>query len=557
MYNSIFMTVPIEKIPALISAELDLLWAAHRAVGLNGYMCLYSPPEQIPFRSQHPGVTFWFGPDDTKAATDEILQYYNQGNLPNTTLLLNPVVHKKAAEGLYEPVGSGIIWATALSLGANVLKDESAERVWELGVQTSCFHRGENERAGLKIIGFCDEAQSPLEDGKSVTGCRQLYEIADTKSDQYAPYYLLSGLAYLTNNGLFEHPGIDTLFPKGAYHGNAEEIVKSSTIPLQKVLDAAYCWNAYERHHSLYKKFGSRPEDVEQNLKFFNLVAGDIQLFDATGPMRKDAEEMFEFIVPGLVPRGSVTLLAGAGGTGKSSLAHQLCVMAAIDYAPGEEAPHWLGQRLAIEKCKGICIYFSGEDGPPIINARAAVFDPAGRAKRLMFQRTDFGEGTSFAQHLRNLQKIPEVSIMVIDPARKFLTGDEEDAGVVSEFFEAIEEFAVKKNAAVVVVHHLQKNAYPKTAREVLDMLRGSQVFIDRPRVVIGMFRDGPYTVVGLAKNNIPPNLGMMIEERVFARDPHTLSLVWLPGSKGVRNATLTQEELQRLHTQSHKEGRD
>jgi len=60
-----------------------------------------------------------------------------------------------------------------------------------------------------------------------------------------------------------------------------------------------------------------------------------VQLFDATGPMRKEADEMFEFILPGLVPRGSVTLIAGSGGSGKSSLAHQLCVMAATDYEPG------------------------------------------------------------------------------------------------------------------------------------------------------------------------------------------------------------------------------
>src|SRR5262249_42458779 len=143
------------------------------------------------------------------------------------------------------------------------------------------------------------------------------------------------------------------------------------------------------------------------------------------------------------IPRGSVTLLAAAGGTGKSSLAHHLAVLASIDYEPGEEAPRWLGQRLAIEKSKGINIYFAGEDGPPIINARAALFDPQGRAKRLMFQRADFGEGVTFTQHLRRLHKIPDVPIMIIDPARKFLTGDEDDSTVVSEFFEAVEEFAI------------------------------------------------------------------------------------------------------------------
>ena len=84
-------------------------------------------------------------------------------------------------------------------------------------------------------------------------------------------------------------------------------------------------------------------------------------------------------------------------------------------------------------------------------------------------------------------------------------------------------------------MHHLSKGAKPKSAREVLDELRGSQVFIDRPRVVIGMFREGPKTIIGLAKCNIPPSLGMVIDERVFAHNPQTLDLMQLPGKEGVR----------------------
>lgn len=552
------MTASPEPISALIASELSLIWAAHHAVKLKGYMCLYSPPEQVPFRSKQPGITFWFGPEDTDAAIELILQHYNRGHLPNTTLLLNPIVHQKMADGSYKPLGAGIIWCTSLCLGVDVLSDESCERVWELGVHASPFYRGENSRSGLKIIGFCDEPQPVTADGKSVIGCQALYDLANIKSDQYAGYYLLSGISYLTNNGLFQHPDIAALFPPGSFSDKTDikKLVHESAIPVQRVLDAAYCWNAYERHHSLYKKFGSNPDDVGTNLSFFNLVARDVGLFDATGPMRRDADDMFEFIVPGLVPRGSVTMLAGAGGAGKSSLAHHLCVMASIDYEPGEEAPRWLGQRVAIEKCKGINIYFSGEDGPPIINARAAMFDPKGRARRLMFQRTDFGEGMNFSEHLKRLHKIPDVPIVVIDPARKFLTGDEDNSSAVSEFFDAIEEFAIKRNTAVIIVHHLQKGAFPSTAREVLDMIRGSQVFVDRSRVVIGLVRDGPYTIAGLAKNNIPPNLGMMTEERVFARDPRRLQLIWLPGGKGVRDAALTQEELDKLSQEAREEGR-
>lgn len=551
------MTAPLEKLPQMLATELSLLWSAHHAAGLEGYMCLYSCETQVPFRSKQPGVVFWFGPEDTEEAIKQILYYYNQGELPNTPLLLNPIVHAKNASGGYRPLGSGVVWCTALSLGVDVFQQESADRLWELGVHASVFERGDNPRAGLKALGICQEAQAALEGTKTVPGCRELYELTNIDSDAYAPYYLLSGLSYLTNNGLFQHPDIAGLFPRDTLAGGAsmDKIVRDSSITVQKIIDAAYCWNAYERHHSLYEKFGTDPDDVAKNLQFFNLVARDVDLFDATGPTRKEADEMFEFLVPGLLPRGSVALLAGAGGCGKSSLAHHLAVMAATDYEPGEEAPRWLGQRLAIEKCHGISIYFSGEDGPAIINARAAVFDPLGRATRLMFQRMNFGEGVSFTQHLERLHKIPDVPLLVIDPARKYLNGDENDSSVVSEFFNALEAFATDKNAAVLVVHHLQKGAHPASALDVLDHLSGSQVFADRARVVVGLVRDGAYTVAGLAKNNIPPNMGMVTEERVFARDAKHLELVWLPGHQGVRNADLTPEELQTLIETAKKEG--
>ena len=552
------MPTPTEILHDLLTTELHLIWAAHKAVGLSGFMSLYTNADQVPFRAKMAGELFWFGPDQVEAASHKIIELYNEGVLPNSPMMLNPVVHGKNEDGTYTPIGSGIIWCTSWCLGIDMLNDESTERIWEKGVLASPYHRGASDRAGLKMIGFCDSVQTLTEDGKSVTGCKELYDLANIQCDQYWHYYLLSGISYLSNNGMFLHPDVYSLLPKNAAKDpeSMDKIVHSNAINVQNVLEAAFCWNSYERYHSLYKKFGTHPDDVETNLRFFNLVARDVQLFDATGPMRKDADAMFEFIVPGLIPRGSVTLLAATGGTGKSSLAHQLCILSSIDYELGEEAPHWLGQRLAIEKCKGICVYFSGEDGPPIINARAQIFDPEGRAKRLMFQRTDFGEGVSFSQHMRRLHKIPNVPIMVIDPARKYLTGDEDDAGVVSEFFEAIEEFAITKGAAVVVVHHLKKGANPTSAHEVLDMLRGSQVFIDRPRVVIGMFRDGPYTIAGLAKNNIPPNMGMVTEERVFARDPKRLGLLWLPGHEGIRNPNLTEEELQKIATEAQLSGR-
>lgn len=538
---------PMETILKNIDAELRFLFAAHSAVGLEGAMALYTDVSQDVWRSKQAGFTHWFTAQEIPEAIKQIEIHYNKGELPNSPLLLNPLIHEKLPDGGYKPIGSGIIWCTGFCLGIDALTPEQQRRIQSLGVMASPFHRGENEKAGLKMLALSTQALAPLADGKTVTGCKELYAIMGSEGEAYYPYYLLSGLAYLGKHGSFSHPDFAAL---GVEKIPDAEAMKNSAIPAQKLVDAAYCWEHYDRHHSLFMKFGIDPAKVEHNLRFYTLCARDIQLFDATGPMRKGADESFEFVVPGYIPRGSVTLIAAAGGTGKSSVAHHLCVLASMDHAPGAK-PHWLGQPLNTDLCKGICIYFSGEDGPAIINARGALFDPEGRSNRLMFQRTDFGDGVSFSGFLKRLHKMPDVPIIVIDPARKYLAGDEDDSNVVSEFFEAIEEFAITKKAAMVVVHHLRKGANPQTTRQVLDELRGSQVFIDRPRVVIGMFRDGAHTVVGLAKNNIPPNMGMVMEERVFARNPKNLQLIWLPGPQGVRSTFLPPEQLEELELQS------
>ena len=544
-----------------VRAEFALIWAAHKRVGLKGEMRLYSMPTQDPWRAHHPGIEHWFS--ETQESLTAALQFikleYNGGNLPNTPLLLDPFVYEKQADGTRKPIGTGIMWATALAMGVDAITPEATERLHRIGAFAAKIQRGARDTAGLKIFAFADSALAPLPPSApgqppEVPGNRALYDLVDCQAEIYRQYYMVSGFEYLTIHGSYQQPHFNSMFSTADAELNAENIGQYM-VPLKRVQDAATCWEAYDRHHSLYRRFGVDVENLENNLRFYNLCARDFELLDSTGPARASADEKFEMLVEGWVPRGAITLIAATGGTGKSSLAHYLCVLSAIDWAPGETPPLWLGSPLNTEFCKGICVYFSGEDGPAIVNARAAMFDPTSRAKRLMFQRTDFGvnkkgEPASLDEFLERLSKMPDVPIMVIDPARKYLEGDEDNAEVVSNFFEAIEEFAIRKNTAMLVVHHLAKGAKPKDTKEVLDCLRGSQVFIDRPRVVIGMLREGPYTIAGLAKNNIPPSLGMVQGERVFVREPGSLQLLWVPGEKGIRRDTLTEEQLEQLKTE-------
>mgnify|MGYP001546408744 CR=1 FL=1 len=71
------MIAAVEKIAELITAELDMLWLTHRAAGLEGHMCLYTRDDQVPFRAKQPGIRFWFGSGESRAAAEEVLKYLN------------------------------------------------------------------------------------------------------------------------------------------------------------------------------------------------------------------------------------------------------------------------------------------------------------------------------------------------------------------------------------------------------------------------------------------------------------------------------------------------
>jgi AAA domain len=239
---------------------------------------------------------------------------------------------------------------------------------------------------------------------------------------------------------------------------------------------------------------------------------------------RADGKEVVRWLVEGILPAGKVCLLAGQQGSGKSTLVSELAVAVAGD-ARGRE---WLGQPVVEENAGGIVAILSGEDDAGTFNARLGALDPNDEVKRIMFYGQD---GRTLSELCEEIGKLSNLTLLIVDPARRYLVGDEDGSEGVSSFFGTLETLAKGTGATVVVVHHLTKNASPASLAGIREAIRGSAVWTDRPRVVIGLYQRQGVTTVGVIKHNIPPAFPM-INTVACTRDAVTLRHLPISGAK-------------------------
>jgi len=619
----------------LMKRELALVWDANLRFDLTGEMRMFSCPDQQSWRAKLEGFELWFTPENIEEAAIIIERHYNGGVLPNTPLLLDPVVYRQETndkgETIRVPHGTGIAWSTAMCVGLEDYNEETGERLDDMKLITGNIIRAGTDDSGRKVLAFLDEPylfddenkeefrkmlielndtdkEEDVDDGLdlpeelryqlemaqkeeeaedrrkagkptkeeeeaaaaaekkpeedlgpighaawSAPCCQALFDISGVNGEQYQDYYMVSGMEYLCSNGAFENPELNIEMP-----GTAEErkeVIEKYTISLQAILDAHKCWVSYDKLHPLWTRFGIDASQLEKNLRYYNLCGRDFELLSMTGAsLEEDTDDKtFEFLVPGIIPKSSVTIFAGTNGSGKSTILHQLITIIGSDWPDDGPKPTWLGSEIDHKQCSGMNVYFSGEDSEAIVQSRQKNFDPDGRCTRVLlkcgndFGIQDDGSDNSIRNFLERLKTLPEVSLVVIDSARKFLTADEEDAEPVIELLDAAERFAQEKECAVIIAHHLRKGSKPKDCRDIPEMLRGNEAFSDLPSAVISMLQEESNVVVGVAKSSIPPDLGILQGERVFVRDLENLSLIWLPGDKGVRSFNVSADELEAI----------
>lgn len=228
--------------------------------------------------------------------------------------------------------------------------------------------------------------------------------------------------------------------------------------------------------------------DANRLLDLIELTNGDLSAMALAIRRVEKRRPEASFLVPGLIPDGSPTLLLGNKKTGKSTAMLELAV------AVARREKEWLGFPLNNDR-RGFAVYMAGEDSEATV---------AERVQRMTGGETPLGlhvipaKGNDLDATLEQLSK-ENVRALFIDPARKYYTGDEDGSEAVSGFFNRVEPICQQKNCALVVAHHLKRNAAPRSVADVADSVRGSGVWLDRPRVTLGMIRSGEETHVGIS----------------------------------------------------------
>lgn len=252
---------------------------------------------------------------------------------------------------------------------------------------------------------------------------------------------------------------------------------------------------------------------------------------DMTSPPR-------HWLFQDLLPCGKTGLLVAPGGTGKSQLALQIGISVATGLPlcgwwwvgePGaalllfaEDDDEELHRRL--QSAVGALAADPGSgDFQTALRRRLFIKSMVGRDNLITARLDGEVRRTGYADALiATARQIPDLKLILLDPASRFKGGDENAAADATRFVEALEYLVRETHAAVLVVHHANKaslngNGASQTAA------RGSSALTDgvrwqmnlatmtpdeAERYGVEVKERGYYVKVAVPKNNYAPPTG-------------------------------------------------
>jgi len=242
------------------------------------------------------------------------------------------------------------------------------------------------------------------------------------------------------------------------------------------------------------------------------------------------------------LPSGKLTMLGGAGGTGKTTLALGL----ASTITTGGVFPdhsRYCG--------KSNVLIWSSEDDPedvlmPRLSAMGADLDRIWILKGTTEngKRRGFDPSIDIEQLKQAISQAGGVALIIIDPIVGMVKGNMNNANEVRQSLDPLVEFAEGQHCAIIGISHLGKGSQQKDPAE---RILGSQAFTALPRMVwvTATNKETGDRVLVRAKSNISAVDGGFIYsiEQTETNGIHTSIVIWKGAIEGLAHEILNDAE--------------
>ena len=253
--------------------------------------------------------------------------------------------------------------------------------------------------------------------------------------------------------------------------------------------------------------------------------------------------EPVRWLWPGFLPTGMLTLLGGAPGSGKTTIALTL----AATLTRGGRWPD--GSRGS---GAGDVIVWSGEDAQPVLAARLAA--AGADLKRVHFidgvgDDDGFDPGRDMPLLEATADKLEAPRLLILDPVVSAVTGDSHKGAEVRRSLQPVVTLAQRLGCAVLGITHFSKGT---GGRDPVERVTGSIAFAALARLVLvaakvkGEGDDEPRRVLLRAKSNIGPDDGGFayeLERVEVAPEVEGQRARWLEALEGTARELLAEAE--------------
>ena len=212
-----------------------------------------------------------------------------------------------------------------------------------------------------------------------------------------------------------------------------------------------------------------------------------------------------DWLIEGVIQRGSPGVIAGMGGIGKSFLALDACLTIANPPLTG-------GSRVFANPVhgRGNCIFFTAEDDIASVHRRIAALDEAGTARRHagrvfviplpnqpgvapIIRNTAYGGielSPAFDTVRAQIKAVPDLALVAFDPLQAFVQADLNTSEVARAWGDLMANLAAETGAAMLTMHHMNKASLQAETLEDARMgIRGNTDIVDSHRMAYVLWK--------------------------------------------------------------------